>query len=209
MVVIIFVAVAMAATLSRAGIATKISLPSGLTHQTVGVSAGGSADRDRGGYCVRNGVNDRNGAGALVCDINLAAVRTDRHAGRDGADGDRGGHRVRRGDNRYGVGELVCDIDPAAVGTDRCPDGGDPDLDRGGHFVGRGVDDRNGVVEYVGDVGVLREGLSAREEAGNQSRDREEPGNAKLHGILPEKRIWACRQREGRSVNFEEIISAA
>ena len=36
------------------------------------------------------------------------------------------------------------------------------------------------------DAGVLREGLRASQKAGNDHRrDREQPGNAKLHGTLP------------------------
>jgi hypothetical protein len=88
-------------------------------------------------------------------------------------------------DTVLGGGIGVGDIDLGAVGGDRYAPGEAADGDRRGHRIACRVDHRDGVGPSVRDVGVLREALSAAEKAGKSNGgDREQPGNAKFHGIL-------------------------
>jgi hypothetical protein len=71
--------------------------------------------------------------------------------------------------------------------TDSHAEGPRANGDGGGHGIGRRVDHRHDVGALVRNVGVLRESLCAAENANRgEGCGREQPANAKLHGVSPQ-----------------------
>ena len=144
--------------------------------------------------------------GVAVRSEDLAAVWGHRHAGWGDADGDCGGHRIHRCSNhRY---HFARDIDLAAVGADRDAEGGDADRDCGDHRIRRRVDDRHCVGDLVyprpRDVGVLREAFRRDTEKAREGKGREQPGNAKIHGILPDTGSGPAASAKGLIRRFNQ-----
>ena len=87
-----------------------------------------------------------------------------------------------------------------------------------GDLVGGRVDHRHGIRATVRNVGVPRQGFGAAENTGHgKGRDREQPGNVKVHSIpLDPRKVVPPPRREGgkeecawRSVTWSAVARPA